>query len=61
MLGFNDTDELRAQSLTFSTYKNKDKLNKDLSIFLQKFFDAFACDSDVKSSYKNWQLLKSMN
>jgi hypothetical protein len=41
--------------------KNKDKLNKDLSIFLQKIFDAFACDSDVKSSYKNWQLLKSMN
>lgn len=29
MLGFNDTDELRAQSLTFSTYKNKDKLNND--------------------------------
>jgi hypothetical protein len=41
--------------------KNKDKLSKDLLIFLQKIFDAFACDSDVKSSYKNWQLLKSMN
>jgi hypothetical protein len=41
--------------------KNKDKLSKDLLTFLQKVFDAFVCDSDVKSSYKNWQLIKSMN
>jgi hypothetical protein len=50
-----------SMTIWIEVLKNKDKLNKDLSIFLQKIFDAFACDSDVKSSYKNWQLIKSMN
>ena len=50
-----------SMTIWIEVLKNKDKLGKDLLTFLQKIFDAFACDSDVKSSYKNWQLLKSMN
>jgi hypothetical protein len=50
-----------SMTIWIEVLKNKDKLSKDLLTFLQKVFDAFVCDSDVKSSYKNWQLLKSMN
>jgi len=50
-----------SMTIWIEVLKNKDKLGKDLLTFLQKIFNAFACDSDVKSSYKNWQLLKSMN
>ena len=50
-----------SMTIWIEVLKNKDKLSKDLLTFLQKVFDAFACVSDVKSSYKNWQLIKSMN
>ena len=50
-----------AMTIWIEVLKNKNRLNKDLVNFLQKIFDAFTCEADIKESYKNWQLLKSMN
>ena len=50
-----------AMTIWVEVLKNKNRLNKDLLIFLQKIFDAFTCEADIKVSYKNWKLLKNMN
>jgi len=50
-----------AMTIWIEVLKNKNRLNKDLLIFLQKVFDAFTCEVDIKACYKNWQLLKNMN
>ena len=50
-----------AMTIWIEVLKNKNRLNKDLLIFLQKVFDAFNCEVDIKACYKNWQLLKNMN
>jgi hypothetical protein len=50
-----------AMTIWIEVLKNKNRLNKDLLIFLQKVFDAFTCEADIKACYNNWQLLKNMN
>ena len=50
-----------AMTIWIEVLKNKNRLNKDLLIFLQKVFDAFTYEADIKACYKNWQLLKNMN
>lgn len=41
--------------------KNKVKLSKNLLIYLQKVFEAYGCEADIKTNYNNWQLLKNMS
>ena len=41
--------------------KNKKIINKSLLKYLERVFDAFSCDADVKSNYYNWHNLKNMS
>ena len=50
-----------AMTIWIEVLKNKNRLNKDLVNFLQKVFDVFTCEADIKTCYNNWQLLKNMN
>ena len=40
--------------------KNKKIINKNLLNYLEKVFDAFSCDADIKSNYYNWHNFKNM-
>ena len=40
--------------------KNQKIISKNLINFLQKVFEVFACEADVKKSYMNWHTLKNM-
>jgi len=50
-----------AMTIWTEVLKNKVKLSKNLLIYLQKVFDAYGCDADIKTNYNNWQLLKNMS
>ena len=40
--------------------KNKKIINKNLLKYLEKVFDAFSCDADIKSNYYSWHHFKNM-
>jgi hypothetical protein len=50
-----------AMTIWTEVLKNKVKLSKNLLIYLQKVFEAYGCDADIKTNYNNWQLLKNMS
>jgi len=50
-----------AMTIWTEVLKNKVKLSKNLLIYLQKVFEAYGCEADIKTNYNNWQLLKNMS